>query len=194
MKSLNQVATGIAPSGIRRLMERASQFDDVISLGIGEPDFPPPACVLEAVIQSVQEGNTGYTPNAGLPELRTLIAEHLQNRDGLCYDPMCQILVTAGVSEAMDLTIRALINPGDEVIIIEPTFVSYIPVIRLAGGVPVVIAATPGRGFRIPAEDVAAAITSNTKAMIVCDPNNPTGVVEDLETLQAIRDLAVQGR
>ncbi len=174
----------IPPSGIRRFFDIAATMDDVISLGIGEPDFVTPAPILQAGLKSMERGETGYTSNAGLFELRAAIAEMLQERYGArLYDPDTEVLITVGVSEAMNLAMQALINPGDEVIVPQPCFVSYTANVLLAGGEVVDIPLTLQREFRLTAEQVEAAITPRTKVLLIGYPCNPTGAVMSREEM-----------
>lgn len=181
----------IPPSGIRRFFDIAAQMEDVISLGVGEPDFVTPRGIRDAAISAIERGYTSYTGNAGFPGLRQSIGRHLKKLYGVAYSET-DIIVTVGVSEGLDLALRALINPGDEVIYIEPSYVSYSPGIAFAGGKAVPVATRGEEGFRIRPEAVAAAITPRTKAILLCSPSNPTGAVQPRETLQAIVDLAVE--
>src|SRR5262249_9765655 len=159
------------------------------SLGVGEPDFVTPWRIREAAIYAIERGFTSYTANAGLIELRELIAERLSTQYSICYHPS-EVLVTVGVSEALDLAVRAILNPGDEVIYAEPSYVSYSPCIAFAGGVPVPVPSFESNGFRVTPEAIGSAITSKTKAILLCYPSNPTGATQTRENLQAIVDLA----
>jgi aminotransferase len=176
----------IPPSGIRRFFDIAATMDNVISLGIGEPDFVTPDTVLNAGIASLQHGHTHYTSNTGTFELRVAISKHLQKLYGVEYDPAMEILVTVGVSEAMYLAMIAILNAGDEVIVPQPCFVSYTATVSLAGGVPVPIATRVENNFQVTAEEIEAAITRRTKALLIGYPSNPTGAVLEKETLFAI--------
>lgn len=174
---LSQVIQSIPPSGIRRFFDLAANMDDVISLGVGEPDFVTPWRTREAGISSLERGFTTYTSNSGLEELRQAIADYLQHRFELTYDKKQQLLITVGASEGIDLAIRSVIDPGEEVLVVEPCYVSYDPVVRLAGGVPVTIQTTKETSFKITAEQLREHISPRTKAIIFCYPNNPTGSV-----------------
>lgn len=176
------------PSGIRKFFDYAVEIEDVISLGVGEPDFITPWNVRESGIYSLEKGYTFYTSNAGLPVLRTEICKYLQNRFNLHYDQE-EIIVTVGGSESIDLALRAIINDGDEVIIPEPCFVSYKPCTMLAGGVPVIINTRAENSFKVTASEIAAAITPKTKAIILSYPNNPTGAVLDYDDYREIVDV-----
>lgn len=187
-KILSRRAVALKPSGIRRFFDIAAEMDDVISLGVGEPDFKTPWSVRDAGIRSLEQGRTKYTANAGLKELRAEICRYLKRRFDLQYE-VPQILVTVGGSEAIDLAIRALVKPGDEVIIPEPCFVCYEPITQLTGGVPVHIATRAEDEFRLTAQQLKAAITPRTKLVIFPYPNNPTGAVmstADLEEIAAV--------
>ena len=185
-KLIAPAAKAMRPSGIRKFFDLAAEMPECISLGVGEPDFKTPWAVREAGIDSLEHGRTRYTSNAGLKELRAEISRYLERRMNLRYDPMRQILVTVGGSEAIDLTIRALGKPGDEVIIPEPCFVCYEPITSLTGGVPVHIATKVEDDFRLRADQLRAAITPRTKLLVLPYPNNPTGGVMDAADLEAI--------
>ncbi len=187
-KLLAPAAVAMRPSGIRKFFDLAAEMPHCISLGVGEPDFKTPWAIREAGIDSLEHGRTRYTANAGLAELRAEIARYLQRRMELRYDP-AQILVTVGGSEAIDMCVRALVAPGDEVIIPEPCFVCYDPITTLSGGVPVHIACRQEDEFRLTAEQLKAAITPRTKLLILPFPNNPTGAVMEREHLEAIAEV-----
>lgn len=178
--------SGIKPSGIRKFFDIASEMDDVISLSVGEPDFRTPWHVREAGIHSLEKGRTRYTPNRGYQELREEICRYLNRRFQLQYDPATQVLVTVGGSEAIDLGLRCLINPGDEVLIPEPSFVCYVPLVQMAGGVPVIIETQPQNHFKLTPEELTAHITDKTKLLILPYPNNPTGAVMRRRDLEAV--------
>jgi len=182
---LSRCAQELKPSGIRKFFDLAATMDGVISLGVGEPDFKTPYAIRRAGIESLEKGRTWYTANAGLPELRRQIAAYLARRFSLSYEEQ-SILVTVGGSEAIDLCIRACLDPGDEVLIPEPSFVCYDPITRLAGGVPVPIVTRPEDGFRLTPEALEAAITPRTKVLVLPYPNNPTGAIMRREHLEAI--------
>ncbi len=186
---LNPVVRDIPPSGIRRFFDIAAEMKDAISLGVGEPDFVTPWHIRDEGIYSLEKGRTYYTSNAGLKELRGEISTYLNRRFGLCYDPMSQITVTVGGSEAIDLAFRAVLAPGDEVLIPEPSFVCYRPLTQLAGGVPVPIVTKAENHFRLTPEELKAAITPKTKFLVLPYPNNPTGGVMRLEHLKAIAEV-----
>ncbi|HEY3298616.1 MAG TPA: aminotransferase class I/II-fold pyridoxal phosphate-dependent enzyme, partial [Armatimonadota bacterium] len=180
----------VPASGIRKFFDIVSQMKDVISLGVGEPDFVTPWRIREACIYSLEKGYTTYTSNYGLIELRQLLAEHMEKRYGVKYDPETQILATVGVSEAIDLALRAICEPGDEIIIPEPCFVAYKPCVIFADGVPIPIQTDPSTGFTPTPEQIEAAITPRTRAIFISYPNNPTGTVMPRERLQEIVDVA----
>lgn len=188
-KLIAPAAQAMRPSGIRRFFDLAAEMPDCISLGVGEPDFKTPWAVREAGIESLELGHTRYTSNAGLKELRIEISRYLERRFGLRYDPMSQVLITVGGSEAIDMCIRTLVQPGDEVIIPEPCFVCYEPITTLSGGVPVPVPCRAEDAFRLRAEALAAAITPRTKLLIMPFPNNPTGAVMEKEDLEAIAQV-----
>lgn len=182
---LSQTVQHIKPSGIRRFFDMASTMEDVISLGVGEPDFVTPWNVREASILSMERGYTAYTANAGMLELRKEIARYLEDRFETPYDPESEIVVTVGASEAIDIAVRAIVDPGEEVIVVEPSFVSYAPIVSLAGGVPVPVQTKKENGFKLTPAELKEAITPKTKAVMVCFPNNPTGtILEESELLE----------
>jgi aminotransferase len=187
---LSKRVTGLKPSGIRKFFDIAATMKDIISLGIGEPDFTTPKPILEAGIRSLQNGETHYTSNHGKIELRQLIAEHLFKHYGVKYDPANEIVVTVGVSEALYLAMTALLDPGDEVIIPTPCFVSYQAEVILAGGVPVEVPSKMEDKFQLDPERVRAAITPRTKMIFVGYPNNPTGAVAERDTLLEVAKIA----
>ena len=182
-------AAAMRPSGIRKFFDLAAEMPECISLGVGEPDFKTPWAVREAGIESLEHGRTRYTSNAGLKELRAEIARYLDRRMGLKYDPAKEVLVTVGGSEAIDMCIRTLVQPGDEVIIPEPCFVCYEPITTLSGGVPVHVACHQEDEFRLRADTLKAAITPRTKLLIMPFPNNPTGAVMERADLEAIAEV-----
>ncbi len=179
----------IPPSGIRRFFDIAATMKDVISLGIGEPDFDTPAPIVQAGIESLQRGSTHYTSNSGIMELREALAQHLAALYGLTYNPASQILVTVGVSEALYLAMSALLDPGDEIIFAEPCFVAYESTARLVNATPVPIPTTPETGFQLTAAAIEAALTPRTKVLLLASPNNPTGAVISREHLLEIAAL-----
>jgi aminotransferase len=171
----------IPPSGIRKFFDLVSASKDIISLGVGEPDFVTPWRVREACVYSLEQGRTAYTHNAGLPELREEISEYLQTQFQLKYEPSKQVLVTVGGSEAIDLALRALIVPGDEILIPQPCYVSYSPITAICGGVPVGIETFAENNFKLTAESFKASITPRSKLIILCYPSNPTGGIMTYE-------------
>ena len=188
-KLIAPAAAAMRPSGIRKFFDLAAEMPECISLGVGEPDFKTPWAVREAGIESLEHGRTRYTSNAGLKELRAEIARYLDRRMGLKYDPAKEVLVTVGGSEAIDMCIRTLVQPGDEVIIPEPCFVCYEPITTLSGGVPVHVACHQEDEFRLRADALKAAITPRTKLLIMPFPNNPTGAVMERADLEAIAEV-----
>ncbi|WP_314760214.1 aminotransferase class I/II-fold pyridoxal phosphate-dependent enzyme [uncultured Abiotrophia sp.] len=189
---INQKVQSIQPSGIRKFFDIANEIEDVISLGVGEPDFDTPWHVREEGIYTLQKGRTFYTANRGLMELRTEISNYIARNHAVQYNPATQVLVTIGGSEAIDLALRACLEPGDEVIYHEPCYVSYLPCITLADGVPVPIPLKEANDFRLTAEELEAAITPKSKALILSFPNNPTGAVMTKEDLEAIAKVIVR--
>ncbi len=189
---ISQRVAAVPPSGIRKFFDIAATMKDVISLGIGEPDFVTPEPILNAGIASLQRGETGYTSNAGLRELREALSAHLERLYGVSYDPEEELLITVGVSEALYLALTALIDPGDEVIVPQPCFVAYPAEVTFAGGVPVAVPTRVEEDFQVSAEAIAARITPRTKALLIGYPNNPTGAVMSRERLMAIAALAEQ--
>ena len=190
---ISKVVNGIAPSAIRRFFDLANEMKgEVISLSIGEPDFVTPWNIREAGIFSLEDGNTHYSPNQGYIEVRKAISEYLQRRFDLKYDPKSQILVTVGGSEALDLIARSLIDPGDEVIILEPCFVAYKATVTLAHGVPVVIETKEEDEYRLKPEALEAAITDKTKYIILGYPGNPTGANMSRDDIATIKDVLVR--
>ncbi len=187
---LSEKVAQIPPSGIRKFFDLLASLDDVISLGVGEPDFVTPWHIREAGIYSMEKGRTSYTSNYGLLDLRFELAGHLERSYGIDYDPRGELLITVGVSEAMDLALRAILNTGDEVIVPDPTYVSYVPCTVLAGGVPVPVPTRREDDFQLSASEVASRITPRTKAIVLAYPNNPTGAVMDREKLEEIARLA----
>lgn len=188
----NLIADKVAampPSGIRKFFDIANEMKGAISLGVGEPDFETPWHIREEGIYTLEKGRTVYTANAGLLELRKEICNYLKRRCDLDYEAKTQVLVTVGASEGIDVALRTVINPGEEVIVIEPSYVSYKPCIVLAGGVPVIINTKAENQFRLTAEELTNAITSKTKAIILPYPNNPTGAIMEKEDLEKIAEV-----
>ena len=180
------------PSGIRRFFDIAATMDDVISLGIGEPDFVSPKPIVDAGIRALENGRTSYTSNAGMKELRELLASDYEKRYDLTYDPEDEVLVTVGCSEAMQLAMQALLDPGDEVLIPEPCFVSYGPSVRFAGGEVTYVPTSVENDFQVTAADIEPHITERSKVLFIGYPNNPTGAVLRRETLEEIAELVIE--
>lgn len=189
---LNEHVINIKPSGIRRFFDIANEMEDVISLGVGEPDFDTPWHIRDEAHDALVRGKTFYTANAGLIELRQTISDRLEDKYGLSYDPKCEVLVTIGGSEAIDLALRATVVPGDEVIYCEPGYVSYLPCIELAGGIPVAIPLKEENQFRLTAQELEEAITDKTKIVIINFPNNPTGAILEQVNIEALRDVIIK--
>lgn len=186
---LSEKVINIKPSGIRKFFDVVSEMPDAISLGVGEPDFDTPWHVRDEGIYALEKGKTFYTSNAGLVELRQEICKYYRRKFQATYDPVHECLITVGGSEGIDLALRAMLNPGDEVIIPEPCYVSYLPCVELADGVPVQIALKAENEFRLTAEELEAAITDKTKIVILPFPNNPTGAIMEREDLEEIAEV-----
>lgn len=189
---LSKKVTEIKPSGIRKFFDLVSEMKDAISLGVGEPDFETPWHIRDEGIYAFERGRTFYTANAGLKDLRTEINNYLQRRQGLSYNPDNEIVVTVGGSEAIDIALRAMLNAGDEVIIPQPSYVSYEPCTVLADGVPVIINLKAENEFRLTAEELENAITDKTKVLILPFPNNPTGSIMEKENLESIAKVIIK--
>ncbi|SEF76198.1 aminotransferase [Eubacterium ruminantium] len=189
---LSDVVVGLKPSGIRKFFDIVSEMPDAISLGVGEPDFDTPWHICDEGIYSLEKGKTFYTSNSGLLELRKEICKWYKEKYNCVYAPEKECLITVGGSEGIDLALRALINPGDEVIIPEPSYVSYVPCTRLAGGKPVIIDLKNENRFKLTAEELEAAVTDKTKVLILSYPNNPTGAVMSKEDLIPIAKIAIE--
>jgi aminotransferase len=189
---LSDKVTSIAPSGIRKFFDIAAEMDDVVSLGVGEPDFDTPWHIRDEGIYSLEKGRTFYTSNSGLKELRQEISRYLKRRCNIDYDPIHEILVTVGGSEGIDIALRAMLNPGDEVLIPQPCYVSYLPCVVLADGVPVTIELKEENEFRLTKEELLEKITDKTKLLILPFPNNPTGAVLRREDLEAIAEVVIE--
>ena len=187
---LNARVRAMPPSGIRRFFDMLAEMKDVISLTIGEPDFTTPEPITRAAIASLEAGETHYTANGGMIELRELIAANLRDRYGVDYDPRTELVITVGASEGVDASLRATLESGDEVIYHEPCFVAYAPCIELAGGTAVAVSTTDATDFRVTAQMIEGAITPRTKALFLGYPNNPTGAVLDRAELEAIAEVA----
>ena len=188
-RPVSKTITEIKPSGIRKFFDIVNTMEDAISLGVGEPGFDTPWRVRDEAIYSLEQGRTFYTSNAGLMELKVAIAEYLDRKYDLHYDPKSEMMMTVGGSEAIDIGLRAMLDPGDEVIIPEPSYVSYVPCTVLAGGVPVIVNLKESDEFRLTAQELEDAITDKTKVLILPYPNNPTGAVMEREDLEAIAEV-----
>lgn len=189
---LSQKVMSIKPSGIRKFFDIANEMDDVVSLGVGEPDFDTPWHIRDEGIYSLEKGRTFYTSNSGLKELREEIGRYLKRRCDLTYDPLHEILVTVGGSEGIDIALRAMLDPGDEVLIPQPCYVSYLPCVALADGVPVTIELKEENQFRLTKEELLEKITDKTKVLVLPFPNNPTGAVLRREDLEAIAEVVIE--
>lgn len=186
---VSKTITEIKPSGIRKFFDIVNTMDDAISLGVGEPDFDTPWRVRDEAIYSLEQGRTFYTSNAGLMELKVAISEYLDRKYDLHYNPKTEMMMTVGGSEAIDIGLRAMLDPGDEVIIPEPSYVSYVPCTVLAGGIPKIINLKESDEFRLTAQELEEAITDKTKVLILPYPNNPTGAIMEKEDLEAIAEV-----
>jgi aminotransferase len=182
-------AQEIPPSGIRKFFDLLQEMEDVISLGVGEPDFNTPWNVSMAGIYAIEQGQTSYTSNRGIPALCQAVSRDLERRYGTAYDPESEILITTGVSEAQDVALRAVVDPGDEVLVAEPSYVSYGPCVTLAGGIPVPVPCPEKEEFRLTADALSEKVTPRTKVLVVNFPNNPTGAVMDREDWRAVADV-----
>ena len=189
---LSDTIVNVKPSGIRKFFDLVSEMKDAISLGVGEPDFDTPWHIRDEGIYSLEKGRTFYTSNAGLKELKEEIASYLKRRIHVEYDPVKEILVTVGGSEGIDIAMRAMLNPGDEVLIPQPGYVSYEPCAVLAGGKPVIIELKEENEFRLTAEELLASITDRTKLLVLPFPNNPTGAIMEKEDLEKIAGVIIE--
>ena len=187
--ALSDRIVALKPSGIRKFFDLVSEMEDAISLGVGEPDFDTPWHIRDEGIYSLEKGRTFYTSNAGLKELKVEISNYLKRKQGVTYDPSDEVLITVGGSEAIDIGLRAVLNPGDEVLIPQPSFVSYEPCAIMAGGVPVIIELKAENEFRLTAQELEDAITDKTKVLVLPFPNNPTGAIMEREDLEAIAEV-----
>ena len=193
-KLISKRVNRLSPSGIRKFFDLLASMDGVISLGVGEPDYATPWHISEAAIQSLEKGYTMYTSNSGMPELRQETSRHLKTDYGVEYDPLGELLITVGVSEALDLAMRAILNPGDEVIMPDPHYVAYDSCVILAGGEPVMIPTRQENNFEVDAGDLEARITGRTKAILIGYPANPTGAVMSRDKLLALAEVARRHR
>ncbi len=189
---LSKKIVDMPSSGIRKFFDIVTEMPNAISLGVGEPDFDTPWPIREEAIKAIKGGRTFYTANAGLIELRTAICEYTKRKIGVEYDPATECFISVGGSEAIDLAFRATLNPGDEVIVPQPSFVSYVPCIEMAGGVPVIIPLKEEHEFRLQPEELEAAITPNTKALFISYPNNPTGAIMEKEDLEKLLPIIME--
>ncbi len=187
---LNDRVRRIPPSGIRRFFDMISGLEGVISLGVGEPDFSTPEPLRRAGIEDIRAGHTSYTSNYGTPELRKALSEHLERLYGVSYDPHSEILITVGVSEALDITCRSVLGPGDELIVPDPSYVAYVPAVVLADATPVLVPTSVATGFAVTAADIEARVSPSTKAILLGYPNNPTGAVLERNELERIAAVA----
>lgn len=186
---LSKTVEEMKPSGIRKFFDLASSMEGVISLGVGEPDFVTSWSVREAAILSLEQGYTSYTANAGLLELREEISAYMNRAFRVEYSAKDEIIVTVGASQALDIALRAIVDPGDEVIVVEPSFVSYAPLVALAGGKPVIVHTEKAHNFKVQVADLEKALTNKTKAILLCSPNNPTGTMLNRQDLEAIAEF-----
>ena len=189
---LNETVKNLKPSGIRKFFDLVSEMKDAISLGVGEPDFDTPWHIRDEGIYALEQGKTFYTSNSGLKELREEICNYQKRTQGIEYNPLNEVLVTVGGSEAIDIGLRAMINPGDEVIIPQPAYVSYYPCALLAGAKPVIIDLKVENEFRLTGDELLSAITPKTKVLILPFPNNPTGAIMEREDLERIAKICVE--
>ena len=192
MKTLSKVVENIQPSGIRKFFDIVSEMKDAISLGVGEPDFDTPWHIREEGIYALEKGKTFYTSNAGLKELRNEISNYIKRKQNIEYNPLKEIIVTVGGSEAIDIGLRAIVNPSDEVIIPQPSYVSYEPCTLLAGATPVIINLSAENNFKLTPTELINAITDKTKVLILPYPNNPTGAIMEKEDLEDIAKICVE--
>jgi len=189
---LSDIIVNMKPSGIRKFFDLVSEMEDAISLGVGEPDFDTPWHIRDEGIYSLEKGRTFYTSNSGLKELKEEISRYLQRRIHVEYDPADEVIVTVGGSEGIDIAMRAMLNPGEEVLIPQPSYVSYEPCAVLAGGKPVIIELKAENEFRLTAEELQEAITDKTKLLVLPFPNNPTGAIMEKEDLEAIAKVIIE--
>jgi len=189
---ISKTVQELKPSGIRKFFDLAANMEGVVSLGVGEPDFVTSWSAREAAINSLEMGHTSYTANAGMLELREEIAHYMKSRFHVSYDPEEEIIVTVGASQGIDIALRTILNPGEEIIVVEPCFVAYAPIVTMAGGVPVTVQALPENDFKIKAEQIEELITPKTKALFICSPNNPTGTQLGKSDLEAIAEVVIK--
>ena len=191
-KFLAESIRNMPSSGIRKFFDVANMMENAISLGVGEPDFETPWHVREAAISSLEKGHTSYSSNTGMLELREAVSEYLDEKYSTKYDPKTQIVITIGASEGIDIALRAIINPGDEILVVEPSYVSYKPCISMCGGVPVPVVTYEENDFRVTPEEIENKITPKTKAIILPYPNNPTGGIMEIDDLAAISKVIIE--
>lgn len=189
---VNKLIQDIPYSGIRRFFDVANEIEGAISLGVGEPDFLTPWTVRAEAIKTLEKRRTAYTSNAGLPELRKEISKYIKNSIGVEYSPINEVLVTVGASEAIDLCLRAVLDRGDEVLVVEPCYVSYTPCVLMAGGIPVIVNTKSENDFKVTKKDIESKITSKTKVILLSYPNNPTGATMSYDELKEISDLFIK--
>ncbi len=192
IKRTSELIDSLPPSGIREFFELVLGTPGVISLGVGEPDFSTPKVICDKAIEALNQGMTSYTSNWGLMELREEISKYISKENKIKYDPVNEVLITVGVSEALDLVFRSILNPGDEVILLDPCFVSYYPAVKMAGGKPVFIETTFEREFRPDPEEIRSKINKNTKAILLNFPGNPTGATMTRELADEIKDIILE--
>ena len=179
----------LPPSGIRKFFDIAAEMEDIVSLGVGEPDFVTPWHIREEAIFSLEKRRTMYTSNAGMPDLRSEISRYMSQKYSLNYNPDTQVLVTVGASEGIDVAMRAIVEPGDEILVVEPCFVSYKPCVLMAGGIPVSVPTYAENGFRVTVDDIKSKLTDKTKAILLSYPNNPTGAILEQSELNTIANF-----
>ena len=191
-KFLAENIKNMPSSGIRKFFDVANMMENAISLGVGEPDFETPWHIREAAISSLEKGHTSYSSNTGMLELREAVSDYLDEKYSTKYDPKTQIVITIGASEGIDIALRAIINPGDEVLVIEPSYVSYKPCVSMCGGVPVPVVTYEKNDFRVTPKEIESKITPKTKAIILPYPNNPTGGIMEIDDLAAISKVIIE--
>ena len=191
-KFLAENIKNMPSSGIRKFFDVANMMENAISLGVGEPDFETPWHIREAAISSLEKGHTSYSSNTGMLELREAVSDYLDEKYSTKYDPKTQIVITIGASEGIDIALRAIINPGDEVLVIEPSYVSYKPCVSMCGGVPVPVVTYEENDFRVTPNEIESKITPKTKAIILPYPNNPTGGIMEIDDLAAISKVIIE--
>ena len=182
--------SNMRPSGIRKYFDIVNQMEDVVTLGIGQPDFATPAHITNAGIASLRAGETGYTANSGTVELREAVSAHMQRLYNMSYDPLDQVLITVGVSEALYLVMKSILDPGDEVLVVEPCFVANAAAVEMAGGVPVSVDTSPEFDFQVTGADLEAKVTPRTKVILISYPNNPTGAILTREHMLQVAQFA----